>query len=242
VLSWPGDAAIAASIAKIPPWKVRDEHESQWPLLNYVNENLPPTERGVFLLDTLKKTDYHRSDVMRWAVNTKPVIPGLVDWMTTAAKGGNTDAIQNLATITDAKTAEEILLPLLEQPKSTFAAASALYDMKSSELIAAKAITKVLPTIADNNGVVQQAMSVMDKFIAHTDSAVRTALLPGFIAVLNNEKALPGAKRMAAERLTRLGAEAKPALDALKQAATSTNKEIADAAAAAIKAIEATGK
>ncbi|MEI7833918.1 MAG: PQQ-binding-like beta-propeller repeat protein [bacterium] len=239
VLSWPGDANYAATIAKFPPWTVCDEHESQWTLLNYVNENLPPAERGVFLLDTIKKTDFHRGDVIRWAIDTKPAIPGLVDWIITTAKGGDSGAIQNLTAVTDAKTAEEILLPLLEQPKCTFAAASALYDMKSSELIAATAITKVLPTIAANNGVVQQAMSVTDKFIAHKDPAVRTALLPGFIAVLNNEKALPGAKRMTAERLARLGAEAKPALDALKLAATSTNKEIADSATAAIKAIEA---
>jgi len=238
VRSWPGDAKIAATIAKIPPWKINDQRESSWPLMIYVNENLPPAERSAFLLDTLKKTDFHRKEIIRWALDTKPAIPGLVDWIITAANAGNPDAMQYLAEVTDTKTAEGLLLPLLEQPKSTFAAAAALYDIKSSELIAATAIAKVLPTIAANNGVVQQAMSVMDKYIAHTDPAVRTALLPGFIAVLNNEKAFPSAKRMIAERLARLGVEAKPALDALKQAATSTNKEIADSATAAIKAIE----
>ncbi|MEI7832465.1 MAG: hypothetical protein WCJ56_04630 [bacterium] len=233
---WPSDPQWVTTLRNLPPWKIKD-NSLQTMCITYIKNNLSPTERNSFLMDALAAGV--RGDVTRWAVETKPAIPGLAEWIITAAKKGDNDAIRYLTAVTDNKAAADILVPLLEQPSAICAAATMLRDLKGNELTAATALARFVPTIIDNSWMVQQVMSVMDKYIAHPDIAVRTALIPGFIAVLNNVKALPSARRMAAERLARLGVDAKPALDALKQAATSTTKEVADAAAAAIKAIEA---
>ena len=139
----------------------------QWtvngPAKEWLNGNLPAGQRDAFVMEKLKANVNH-GFYCQWAAEIKPTIPGLADWMVAAAKGGDLPAIQNLATATDARTAMDVLVPLVGQPKTALAAIKGL---------------------------------------------------------------------------GRLGADAKPALELLRKAATDTNKEIANSAATAIKAIEA---
>ena len=69
---------------------------------------------------------------------------------------------------------------------------------------AATALAKYLPTVAATNSLVAPTLPAVDRFLAHSDPAVRAAILPGLIGLLNAPVSM---KRELAERLGRLGAE-----------------------------------
>ena len=142
---------------------------------------------------------------------------------------------------TDSNTVAEVLVPLLDRRGTLLPVVTALFNCKVGEAAATAAIGKCLPSLENGDwGFLNQILPFIEsRILCHADPAVRAAMVPGLVGLATSKRSVwPNYKATAAVYLGRLGADAKPALDALRQVVTDPHKPLADAATAAIAAIE----
>jgi hypothetical protein len=258
-------AKVRLSLPKMPEGN-SGQMAPKWFVFRYLVDNLPAADRAAFLLEIARSGSQLRGEAISLAAGIRPPVEGLSDWMIDRVKAGdgecarnlsvalgtekaaavmvdlsragNAAAIRQLGATIGAEKAVPVLVELLAGPTTVREAASALLVLKKNEAQAAAALAKYLPTVVGDSAEAGRALGAMDAFVGHADPAVRQALVPGLVAVLADAKATSANRRGAIDRLGRLKADAAPALADLRKVAAGTDKGLADAATAAIKAID----
>ncbi|MGD0898466.1 MAG: glycoside hydrolase domain-containing protein [Thermoguttaceae bacterium] len=242
------DPGLVAKLRTEIPKKGADNRWREWLrqqlyAFRYVIDRLPQAERNTFLME-IARSGYGgggwflREEALRQAVATRPAIEGLGDYLIENARSGDGLGIFHLGSVVGSEKAVPILTELLSN-KSTLVvheAALALLALKTNEVQAAESLSKAF--IAAEGGSLERVLWNLDGFVNHSDAAVRKALVPGLSAVLANEKVPGRVRALYAKVLGRLKQDAAPALETLRKLSTHGDKELADAASGAVKAIE----